>query len=481
MPVEYMPIEMIFHLLCICRRQANQSPQTTRAAMRKRGLRSLGDPAENPARETLPSLTRIDFLVRLCQAASLLDDSSRPYPTLLVDEWLGWPYHEQIDHLLKAWIQAPAYEKTRRLRADLLQQLQQGLPTHSTQRRELTGLQFLGICVGEQLTELGAYLLGQFRTPYSWERIVSTAPWERSGGQLVVPFPPDWKLLWALEAFFDPHEAGIYGLDEKNLRLAAQRGALQASPSLPEIIERGTGEPMPADLLHLLAGAPTIRLVRGFVLEFSHADEIKKLRKSPAWRRALEHLLSARHVALDPWQGYVLLRRLQKQGLLSEQELANTSPPDYAVFPTNPSFSKAERVYLLSLALTSEALQNAAAPPPGLLSKLAAGLDHPLRAAAARKASAALERIRPAVDWRPEESTPPLPSEDLISILQMAIQRGESIDVLYQATSRHVPELRHLTPLLVEARGERYYLIAYCHTRRANRTFRLDRMKLYTD
>jgi predicted DNA-binding transcriptional regulator YafY len=65
-----------------------------------------------------------------------------------------------------------------------------------------------------------------------------------------------------------------------------------------------------------------------------------------------------------------------------------------------------------------------------------------------------------------------------VSFLEQALAREESIDVLYQARGRSTPEYRHLTPFLVEQRGPRYYLIAYCHTRRANRTFRLDRLRL---
>lgn len=57
------------------------------------------------------------------------------------------------------------------------------------------------------------------------------------------------------------------------------------------------------------------------------------------------------------------------------------------------------------------------------------------------------------------------------------MERAEALDVLYQASGKHSPELRHLTPLLMEERGGKVYLVAYCHTRRAARTFRLDRLQ----
>jgi len=39
-------------------------------------------------------------------------------------------------------------------------------------------------------------------------------------------------------------------------------------------------------------------------------------------------------------------------------------------------------------------------------------------------------------------------------------------------------ERRRITPLLIERRGEFTYISAYCQTRRAQLTFRLDRMEI---
>lgn len=116
--------------------------------------------------------------------------------------------------------------------------------------------------------------------------------------------------------------------------------------------------------------------------------------------------------------------------------------------------------------------------PPGLLTKLSTGLDASLRASAARKAAAALETHTPQPKWVPEEEPPPPPESELIVEMEHAVAREEAVDVLYHVPGRPAPEYRHLTPLLVEQRGMRYYLIAYCHTRRADRTFRLDRLQL---
>lgn len=59
-----------------------------------------------------------------------------------------------------------------------------------------------------------------------------------------------------------------------------------------------------------------------------------------------------------------------------------------------------------------------------------------------------------------------------------AIRQEATLDVMYRASGRHTSEPRRITPLLIEPRGSRIYLMAYCHTRRANRTFRMDRLQL---
>ena len=99
-------------------------------------------------------------------------------------------------------------------------------------------------------------------------------------------------------------------------------------------------------------------------------------------------------------------------------------------------------------------------------------------AAAARQANAVLQQLRPPTAWQSELEPPPAPAEELLEKLQGMIDREESVEVLYKAAGRSTADYRHLSPLLVEQRGERFYLIAYCHLRRANRTFRPNRLEL---
>lgn len=470
--VDYLPVEIIFNLLCLYRKRMASTSAARRQALQKRGLRALPEIDPEPPR----SLPRMSFWVRLCQAASLLDDGSDPYPTMLAEEWLGWAFCDQLAWLAAAWQKAPARHSKQNLRADMLQRLVHQIPLSPAQFPELVGLQALGVCRGERLSELGHAVLGH--TDRRRFTAAQPEPWQILGSRLSVPFPPDWRLLWELERFFDPTVAGLYRMDAPAVRLAVQRGAYDHSLQLAEILERGLGEPPPVDLLEAITQQPAIRLIQGYVLEFSHPEELKRLRQQPSLRRELDHLLSPRHAVLDPWRGYQLLQKLYRLGLLAETDLQDAWMDNLPVLQANSELSKAERAYLLSLLLFAEGLQNVVAPPPGLVPKLTGGMEPALRAAATRSATDALSQVCSQSAWVPEETFPPLPPEDLIERLQEAIDRAEAVDVLYQASGRHAPEFRHLRPLLVEQRNGRFYLLAYCQNRRANRTFRLDRLKL---
>ena len=473
--INYLPIEYIFNLANLYRKGFAGDAKVVRLAMRRHGLRSLvGELGKD--RWTIP---RVPFWNRLCQAALLLDESPTFYPTLLMDEWLSWPFHQQIDHLLKAWGKVPENEKFQRLRKDLLVRLQHGLEINQSHHPELVGLQALGICAGNNLTGLGMALLGKKDTEKFSGLPIQT--WKFENGRIIVPFPPDWRLLWEMERYIEPDESGSYPVDQSTLGLAAQRGAKENKPPLREILKRGLGEPPPVQLLDLLVGERRIRLVPGYVLEFSRPEDLKELRQSPSIRGELDRILSPRHVALDPWRGARVLLRLFRKGWLSESDFASIRQADLKPKQQPCHLSKSDRAYFLSLMLLVGELQHEFVPPPGLLDRITRGLENTLCAAAAKRATILLNQIKPQPAWQPEDEPPPPLPEDLTTVLQKVIDKEESITVLYQASGHHTPEYRHLTPLLVEQRGGRFYLIAYCHTRRANRTFRLDRLKLVED
>jgi hypothetical protein len=64
-----------------------------------------------------------------------------------------------------------------------------------------------------------------------------------------------------------------------------------------------------------------------------------------------------------------------------------------------------------------------------------------------------------------------------LELVERYLQLQQALDVLYRAPG-YPAEQRRITPLLIEQSGEQTYVIAYCQTRRAQRTFRLDRMEI---
>jgi predicted DNA-binding transcriptional regulator YafY len=64
-----------------------------------------------------------------------------------------------------------------------------------------------------------------------------------------------------------------------------------------------------------------------------------------------------------------------------------------------------------------------------------------------------------------------------LEVIEKYRQWQQALDVLYRVPGQPA-EQRRITPLSIEKRGEHTYVIAYCQTRRAQRTFRLDRMEV---
>ena len=64
-----------------------------------------------------------------------------------------------------------------------------------------------------------------------------------------------------------------------------------------------------------------------------------------------------------------------------------------------------------------------------------------------------------------------------LELLEKYKQLQQAIDVLYRVPG-YPAEQRRITPLLIEQRGEYTYVSAYCQNRRAQRTFRLDRIEI---
>lgn len=468
---DYFPVEYVFNLASICRSGFGADAKALRITLRQRGLRSLASASAKESRR----IPRISFWIGLCQSASLLDKTLSPDPTILMEDWLEWPYLEQMKHLLNAWVRASPNRKIYQTRQDLLRHLKNGAELNKSHTRQLLGLQTLGLCDGETLTELGQALLCG-RNPENYAGL-KVELWHIENERIVAPFPPNWKLIWELEKYLEPDTSGRYPVDIPALQQAVKRGAAEDKSLFVEVMAGGLGADPPEYITKSITEQQRIRLVPGFVLEFSDPEDLKALRQSLAFRKKLDRILSPRYVALNPWKGGQVISTLYRKGLLSEEDFLSSQQAYSTAEQKDCPLSPSDRAYILSLILLLQKLYGGLSLPPGLPERLSSGLDDKLLAAAANRADAHLQRISPQASPQFEEEPPPLPAKEMVAELEKAIHQESSLDILYQASGRHCAERRHLTPLLVERRGDRFYLIAYCHTRRANRTFRLDRIK----
>ncbi|MCB9003640.1 MAG: WYL domain-containing protein [Ardenticatenaceae bacterium] len=71
--------------------------------------------------------------------------------------------------------------------------------------------------------------------------------------------------------------------------------------------------------------------------------------------------------------------------------------------------------------------------------------------------------------------TPPPPQLFLPPVIQEALRNGRNLHILY-ITPQHGESRRTITPLYPTETNGVGYLVAYCHLRREQRTFRLDRI-----
>jgi uncharacterized protein YqcC (DUF446 family) len=477
LPVDYLAIEIVFNLLSLCRRSKTITHNTLIRLIKKRKLQSVNEKLQALASR----IPRLSFWIRLNQAASLISGGPSLFPTLVAEDWLTWNYAGQMRHLVEAWVNVPRNKNYQHIRAKIILDLVQERCLTKTQLQEITGLQALGICQGQQLTKVGKMLL-----THSGENCFTPIPsqkWELRENNLIVPFPPDWELRWHLERFLEPVN-GIYPLNKNSLRLAAQQSVKNQDPDLVSILGRGLNHKPPRKLIEDLQNQPIIQVIPGPVLEFTHPEELKRLRKSPGMRKKTNHLLSPRHVAIEPQQAGQVIQKLCNMGLITgnswEENILSSNSTDCC--PHDPviarQYSKAERIYLLSLVLLVKEIRGASSLPPALIPTLAVGLNVSERQSAIRHAQKILGQLVPAPEWHPDDEDSAIVPKDLVLALQTAIDNENTIDILYQASGHHAPELRRISPLMIEERNGRYYVIAYCHLRRANRTFRLDRLEL---
>ena len=170
-----------------------------------------------------------------------------------------------------------------------------------------------------------------------------------------------------------------------------------------------------------LLDQPSLRVIEGIVIEFSHPEELTRLRRQHNMRHHVEQILSPRHIVISMKESKTFFQMLKRRG-----------------------------IYLTYHEETPEAC--------------------PERSRRAKKQ-------RTHFPQKPQLLQPAGKDTPKLELLEKYLQLQQAIDVLYRAPG-YPAEKRRITPLVIEQRGEHTYVIAFCQTRRAQRLFRLDRMEI---
>ncbi|MBI3175264.1 MAG: WYL domain-containing protein [Chloroflexi bacterium] len=349
---------------------------------------------------------RLSFWIALCKEAGLLDAfDGRLRVTGFARRWLNKDIEEQTFDLIDAWQNAPKDRKTRQFRKKLLWKLKYDKSLTAKDKKFLSQLQALGLVKEDRLTVWGRYFLkgeGDLPTPKAPETC------HLDGDQFLVPLPQHIDLLWELERFLRPASPGRYPLNRRALQYA--NGDPQA---WVDLLELGLGGPLPGGIRAQLLGQPSLRILRGVTLEFSHPEDLSALRRQSNFRTHIHRVISPRHVMVDERQAVSLMKMLVRRGICLETH-EETSPEEQ---PKRTHFTK-----------------------PSLLQPLG-------------------------------------PSVPKLQVLRKYLQLQQGLDMLYHAPG-YAPEPRRITPLSIEERNGQTYVIAWCQSRRGQRTFRLDRMEI---
>ncbi|HIP96970.1 MAG TPA: WYL domain-containing protein [Anaerolineae bacterium] len=339
------------------------------------------------------------------------------------------------------------------------------------------------------LSPLGAALLG--RGDGEWPQEVTAdahAPLlsvrfdaQGEAPALIVEASPTLPLpdRFTLEGIVPPQldAPGRYRLTRQRFLRALQRG--HSLESILDLLERNTGDTLrPIELGTLYRWAEDFEQVRIYPALLMVVRDPALLRELCAVRRIRQKLgqtLSARAITVDASRLDQLLRQLNKRGIVPQLERPPTTGD------AEPSLSPADRVSIVAAlhcaALLRDALGLDFHLPFPLVRDWQEALSQAERDAVFTLLNETERRLR---EYSPSQAEyhPPFPITPLLPILEEAIARRATVEIEYHPAGDRPVTVRRVDPLRLEQRGRRgtVYLIAFCHLRGEERTFRVDRI-----
>ena len=379
---------------------------------------------------------RLSFWIAVCKEMGLTRDvSSIKFEvssctlrvTSYARQWLNKASEEQMFQLIEAWQNAPKNLKARQFRKKLLWKLKYNKPVTQKDLNALNGLEAFGLAIDGQLTKWGKFFIkgeGELPTPKPSEPCkIHKRSSPADDQNFIASIPSHADLLWELENHLRPTAPGIYPLTNRALHFH------EGDPyALIALIERGLQTPMPEQTKALILQQPSIRIADGIVLEFSSPRELQQLRRQPVFRKHIDEFLSPQRVLVSNQKANLLFQMLKRRGVYVHRNEEQACPEFDRRAEVDPSTMLGKkRTHFPSAQKTM--LQ----PVGKNLSKL--------------------------------------------TMIEKYKELGQGLDILYRVPG-YPAEQRRITPLVIEQRGEQTYVIAYCQTRRAQRTFRLDRIEV---
>jgi hypothetical protein len=257
---------------------------------------------------------------------------------------------------------------------------------------------------------------------------------------------------------------------------------------LVRLLDEGLAEPLPPKTIQTLRGwaLPEGRLAvrRVTLLESDDPALLATLGGQRGIRRHFRQAYGRRAVALESNKLESLLRKLRRQGLVPDVHLS-LLPGDRP--SSRRRWGTEDAGHLLLAARLYNRLPAHLRPTHYIadttLARLTEGLPPRIVETVDQMVESTLAALQDTVDgWR----APPLAAEDrltgaaldgLLDTLRRALAEGLALDMAYYTAGRGTLTRRTVEPLRLEDRGGVPYLVGYCRLRRAERVFRVDRIR----
>lgn len=315
------------------------------------------------------------------------------------------------------------------------------------------------------------------------ERCAPEHAWQYgAAGEVVVPFGginADTLHLAQGGCWIGGHLQGLIW------RITHRAGA--SVTRLSQILQRYAGSPPEWWGTLGFDKTPTLRFVDGVTLVADAPKDLERVLRSRSVRRYIQACL-APGIALARAEDIPALQRaLERQGVtvVGRAPVSATPSPPQALSPGDCAallvacafyrrYAPTGMLLTIDESLESSLWKMLSPPLRRVVEEACADLDDCSRVAPQQPSDSPLPELLP------REEMPSTPLNELIGVLRRAIRRSQTLTIDYDAGGAGRVERRTIRPLELDQRNAIWYLRAYCLRRQAERTFRVDRIRVWT-